>query len=95
MKLYSNGARRIGSCAMTRFEATELRIDLFTPMFMQGRSDIFVPGTSAVAWVDKTHINMTLRPKSTSGSKRKRQHVVIINLHLAFSLQIPSCLEFL
>jgi len=33
-------------------------IDLFTPMFMQGRSDIFVPGTSAVAWVDKTHINM-------------------------------------
>jgi len=27
---------------------------------MEGRCDIFVPGTSAVAWVDKTHINLIL-----------------------------------
>lgn len=33
-------------------------IDLFSPMCMEGRCDIFVPGTSAVAWVDKTHINL-------------------------------------
>ena len=37
-----------------------LRIDLFTPMCAQGQCDIFVPGTSAVGYVDKTHINMTL-----------------------------------
>lgn len=27
---------------------------------MEGRCDIFVPGTSAVAYVDKTHINLIL-----------------------------------
>jgi len=67
-------------------------------MFMQGRSDIFVPGTSAVAWVDKTHINMMpcqnhqVTVPKTKKSTMCNHHY---NLDLAFSLQIPSCLEFL
>ncbi|OLQ08871.1 hypothetical protein AK812_SmicGene7579 [Symbiodinium microadriaticum] len=36
------------------------RIDLFSPMCANGICDIWVPGTSAVAYVDSHHINMRL-----------------------------------
>ena len=54
----------------------DLRIDLFTPMCMEGRCDIFVPGTSAVAWVDKTHINLILDFWWEHGSSDQGLHVI-------------------
>eukprot|EP00434_Breviolum_minutum_P019100 symbB.v1.2.016836.t2/scaffold1278.1/size127201/5 len=73
-------------------------IDLFTPMFMQGRSDIFVPGTSAVAWVDNTHINKNgcryLAPFICSGMRSLAEPYVSDRLLLAcLETMSPSWVE--